>query len=187
MISGRVIYNSMKIAVGSTNTIKVDAVKEIISEYDFFASAEVISCDVFSEVSNQPKNLDQTIRGAMNRAKNAIHNCEYSFGLESGLMKVPHTKSGYMDFCACAIYDGKKFHLGLSSCFEYPKKVIRLIFEEGLEVDEAYHQLGLTDNARIGRAEGVIGQLTKGRLKRKEYTKQAIRTALIHLENLELY
>lgn len=177
----------MKICVGSANAIKVSAVKEMLSEYDFFTSAEIISRDVSPEVSNQPKTIDETIRGAMNRAKNAFQNCEYSFGLESGLMEVPHTKSGYMDFCACAIYDGKKFHLGFSSAFEYPKEVIRLIFEEGLEVDEAYHKLGLTDNARIGRSEGVIGQLTKGRLPRKEYTKQAIRTALIHLENPELY
>lgn len=177
----------MKISVGSTNSIKISALKEIISEYDFLASAEVVSCDASSEVSNQPKTMDETIQGAMNRAKNAIHNCEYSFGLESGLMKVPYTKSGYMDFCACAIFDGKRFHLGLSSAFEYPKEVIRLIFAEGLEVDEAYVKLGLTENARIGRAEGVIGQLTKGRLPRKEYTKQAIRTALIHLENKNLY
>jgi non-canonical (house-cleaning) NTP pyrophosphatase len=35
----------------------------------------------------------------------------------------------------------------------------------------------------LGSAEGIIGVLTKGRLTRKEYVKQAITMALINLEN----
>lgn len=52
---------------------------------------------------------------------------------------------------------------------------------------EAYHRLGFTDDTRIGYAKGIISLLTKERLDRKEYTKEAIRMALIHLENSDLY
>ena len=92
-----------------------------------------------------------------------------------------------MNVCACAIYDGKDYHLGISSAFEYPTNVTKLVFSEGLEIDEAIYKTGLTDDKRIGRSGGVIGYLTKGRLTRKEYIKQAIITALIHLENPELF
>jgi non-canonical (house-cleaning) NTP pyrophosphatase len=72
-------------------------------------------------------------------------------------MKVPHTKTGYMNVCACAIYDGKDYHIGLSSAFEYPTKIINFVFSDKLEIDEAIYKTGLTDDKRIGRSGGVIG------------------------------
>ena len=177
----------MRINIGSKNQVKVDAVKEIIKDYDFLSKAEVFSLEVPSGVYKQPVSIDETINGAMSRAKNAFQNCEYSFGIESGLIKVPHTKTGYMNVCACAIYDGKDYHIGLSSAFEYPTELTKLVLSEELDIDEAFYKLGLTKDKRIGHSGGVIGYLTKGRLKRKEYIKQAITAALIHLENPELF
>ncbi len=178
---------SMKITVGSKNQKKIDAVTEALKEYPDFAGAEVIGLEVDSGVSKQPKTLEQTVAGAMNRAKNAFSGCDYSIGLESGLFAVPHTKSGYMDITMCAIYDGKNYHLGGSSTFEYPKKIIDLVFSKDYEIDEAAKESGITDNPRIGRSEGLIGILTKGYLDRMGYTKQAVITALIHLHNPEHY
>ena len=177
----------MKINIGSKNKAKIEALKEILKEYPDFLNAEVVSKDVASEVSDQPKSLDETIKGAMNRAKNSFMDCSYGFGLESGLMKVPETKSGYMDFTACAIFDGKIFHLGLSSCFEYPPKVVDYILKENENISNAFKNLGLTEKDNLGAEEGAIGILTKNRLTRKKYTQEAVRMALIHLENKNLY
>ncbi len=177
----------MKITVGSANQNKVNAVKEVLADYPEFAEAEIDFTAADSEVSNQPKSMEETVRGAMNRARNAFTNCNYSIGLESGLFEVPKTKSGYMDITICAIYDGTTFHLGGSPSFEYPTKMINLVFEKGLEIDEAAKETGVTENDRVGRAEGMIGILTKGRLDRKGYTKQAVITALVHLLNPTLY
>jgi inosine/xanthosine triphosphatase len=177
----------MKINVGSKNEIKISAVKEIINKYDFLLKAKIIGIDTESKVSDQPKSIGETIQGAINRATNSFSDCRYSFGLESGLMKVPHTKTGYMDFTACAIYDGTNHHLGLSSAFEYPTEVTQLVFNEGLDINQAFHKIGLTKDPKVGSSEGAIGILTKGRLLRKDYTKQAITMALIHLENKKLF
>lgn len=177
----------MKVNVGSKNAIKVEAVKEALGEYKEFDGVEIVSCESDSEVSNQPKTLDETIKGAMNRAKNAFVGCDYAVGLESGIFPVPNTKSGYMDVCMCAIYDGKEYHLGASPMFEYPKKLIDLIFKNNYEVDDAAKEIGITDNPRIGRAEGVIGILTSGVINRQAYTKIAVITALVHLRNSEHY
>jgi len=171
------------IHVGSQNKVKVGAVAEIIQEYPHLASAGVQGVEVASGVSDEPLSLDETIQGAMNRARAAFHDCMYSIGLESGMMAVPHTKTGYMDICACAIYDGREFHLGLSSAWEFPDaSIAESITKGGLTINQAMHKAGLTDSKHIGSEGGAIGFFTKGRMDRKAYTKQALRTALIHLE-----
>ena len=176
----------MNIIVGSKNKAKVQAVEEILREYPHLASAEVRGVEAASEVPDQPKTLEETIRGAMNRARGSHGESDYSIGLESGLMEVPYTKSGYMDVCVCAIYDGKEFHLGMSSCWEFPDpKITELMIKDGLDMSQAINKAGLTNNPAIGSERGAIGILTKNRVDRKEYTKQALRMALIHIDEHE--
>jgi inosine/xanthosine triphosphatase len=177
----------MRIRIGSKNPTKITALKETIAAYDFLSGAEIIPLDAESGVSSQPKSMEETITGATNRAKNAFVNCDYSVGIESGLMRVEQSKSGYMDFCACIIYDGKESHLGLSCAFEFPIEITRMIHEKGMDASEASFRTGLTKHRNIGSLEGAIGILTKGRVTRKEYTKQAIQMALIQLENPSFY
>ncbi|MEK7603831.1 MAG: inosine/xanthosine triphosphatase [Patescibacteria group bacterium] len=174
----------MIIKIASKNPSKVEALKEILIDYPHLKNAEIIAVEVKSEVSNQPKSLKETVHGAMNRSKNAYSDCDYSFGIESGLMEVPNTKSGYMDVCVCAIFDGNEYHLGLSSAWEAPKQVSEYMLNEGFDMNDAAYKSGLTKNQKVGSAEGLIGIMTKGRLTRKEYTKEAIRTALIHIDKI---
>ena len=177
----------MRISIGSKNPTKIAALRETIKEYDFLSAAEVTAMDADSMVSSQPKSAEETITGATNRAKSAFVNCDYSFGIESGLMKVPQAKCGYMDFSACVIYDGKGTYLGLLIGLRVPPEITRLIHEDGLDANEASFPVGLTTHKKIGSLEGAVGVLTKGRVTRKEYTKQAIRMALIQLENPSFY
>jgi len=174
----------MKIKIGSKNEVKVNAVKEIIKDYPHLEGAMIDGVEVSSGVGDQPKSLEETVQGAMNRARGAFENCKYSFGIESGLMVVPKTKTGFMDVCVCAIFDGKEYYLGLSSAWEPPKEVAHYMVSDGLDMNQATFKAGLTKDPKIGSAQGLIGVMTKGRLIRKEYTKEAIRTALIHLEKL---
>ena len=175
----------MKIKIGSKNEVKVSAVAELIKDYPHLAGAEVIGVEAGSGVSDQPKSLDETVKGAMNRARAAFDGCDYGIGLESGLMQVPNTKSGYMDVCVCAIYDGREFHLGLSSAWEAPNVVTHYMIHEGLNMNDAALKAGLTKNPKVGSAEGLVGIVTRGRLNRKAYTQEAIRAALIHLEKFD--
>ncbi|MBU2025317.1 MAG: inosine/xanthosine triphosphatase [Patescibacteria group bacterium] len=181
----------MKVIIGTKNEAKVEALRETLRGYELFGDFSLKAIEVCSGVSEQPKTIKETIKGAENRARTAWEKSrgevDFSFGLESGLMKTAGTKSGYMDTCVCAIFDGKDFCLGFSSCFEYPKKAVKLIFDKGLTVTQAFRELGLSNKARLGREEGAIGILTGGRLTRKGYTKQAIVTALIQVENKGLY
>lgn len=173
----------MKIIVGSKNKVKVDAVREALAEYPRFAKVEIIETDVPSGVSDQPASLEETVRGATNRAKAAFENCDYAVGLESGLMHVPGTRTGYMDVCVAAIYDGKETHFGLSSAWELPDRAMTdLLVKKGMNLTDALNTLGFVDNPNIGREEGALGFFTEGRLTRKDYTKQALHMALIHIK-----
>jgi inosine/xanthosine triphosphatase len=185
-VKRRRCINNMKVNIGTKNEAKVRAVKSAFSQYDFLKEAEIIPVSVLSGVADQPKSMEETVKGAKNRAINAFADCQYSFGLESGLVEVPGSANGFMDLCCCAIYDGKRFHLGLSCAFELPSAIQKMI-NEGMDITQASNAVGLSSNPRLGEAEGLIGILTKGRIKREEYTKQAVIMALIQLENPELY
>ena len=180
----------MIINVGTGNPVKVKALIEVLEDYPIiFGNLEKIyEVDVNSEVSEQPKSFEEIVLGASNRAKNAFLDCDYSFGIESGLAEIPRTKTGYMDFCACAIYDGKQEYFGMSCGFEFPTEIIRRIFDEHIDVNEAFLRSGLTNLEKLGSTErGAIGMLTKNRVTRKEHIKQAIQMAIIPLENPDLY
>lgn len=178
------------LAVGSTNPIKIQAVKEVIKNYYMLESATVQSFSVESDVSKQPMTLEETIRGAKNRAKSAFAacpDCTYGIGIESGFFEAPGTQTGYLETCVCCIFDGNHFHIGLGCCCEIPSELIELIIKNKMDLSEACNHTGLTANPNIGSAEGLLGILTKGRIKRKENTKYCVMMALIQVEQAHLY
>ena len=71
---------------------------------------------------------------------------------------------------------------GTSSAFEYPEEITDLVKGRGLDISEALGAAGYTNNPAIGSSEGAIGILSEGRLVRKDYTKQALCAAFIHLK-----
>jgi inosine/xanthosine triphosphatase len=178
---------SLLIRVGSTNPIKIEAVKEAKAKSALLASYAIESCTSPSEVSDQPMTFEETVKGAKNRAKNAYLSCRYSIGIESGLMHAPGTNTGMIEFCACAIYDGSNYGLGVSCGFELPPKVLSLITQHKMELSEAYYLAGLTQNRKLGAGEGALGLLTRMQVTRKDYTVQAVQMALIQFENSEIY
>ena len=168
-----------RIRVGSLNTNKIDAVREVFTDY------EVTGVACKSGVKEQPMNLGEIIAGAIIRARSIFADCEYSIGIEDGISQVPGAKSGYMNFCACAIFDGKQIFLGLGPAFEYPPECTRRVVKEGITISEAF--IPLTDKPDIGYEEGIIGWLTQGKISRKEYTKHAVEMAKIQIDNQGLY
>lgn len=172
----------MRVAVGSTNPVKVRAVEEVLRT--FYPGAEVFGVDVSSEVGAQPIGMQETVLGAVNRAREALRHGELGVGIEAGLLEVPFTLTGYMDVQFCAISDGEVITLGAGSGFEYPPSVIRQVLR-GREVGKVMEEL--SGIAEIGRKGGAIGFLSKGKLSRKELTKQAVLMAMLPRINRELY
>lgn len=176
----------MRINVGSKNPTKIAAVENLVIGHDLFKYAVVKGVKVNNDEFGHPKTLKDTIKGAKKRAKQAHKNCDYSFGIESGLFKALGTKSGYFETTVCAIYDGKQFHLGLSPSFEWPSELTKLILN-GYDGSQALKMLGFTNHEKLGVAEGGIYILTHGKINRTKLNELAVTMALIHLENPEHY
>ena len=179
----------MKIHVGSKNRTKIQAVADALKLYPrLFPNPEITGINVDIPLFGHPKNLKETIEGARFRARKAFTECDYSFGIEGGLMEVPYAKTGFMETGACAIYDGKKFYLGLAPAFEWPKKVTALIVSNNADGSQAFKQLGLTRNEKLGsQPGGIIGFLTDNKLTREDFTKYSIIMAIIYLEKPYLH
>ncbi|MBA3724343.1 MAG: DUF84 family protein [Candidatus Levybacteria bacterium] len=179
----------MKIHIGSKNQTKVQAVIDTILLYpSLFPTPEVIGIDVDVALYGHPKSIKETVEGAVSRAKKAFAHCDYSFGLEGGLIEVPYTKTGFMETGACAIYDGKNIFVGLGPAYEWPQDVTKMILDGKADASLAFKQLGYTHHEKLGSIKGgIIGELTNGRIMREDFTKYSIIMALIHLEKSELY
>ncbi|MCM8539511.1 MAG: inosine/xanthosine triphosphatase [Lentisphaeraceae bacterium] len=169
--------------IGSENPVKVNALKECLENLLSIECIDVKGCEVDSGVNDQPQSFQETFAGAKNRAIASYSTGTISFGIEDGIFKIPETEKTYMNVCVCVMYNGSDFHYGCSSAFEYPEEITDLVISRALDISEALGSAGYTGNPEIGSAEGAIGILSEGRLVRKDYTKQAINSALIHLKS----
>ena len=174
----------MIIVVGSTNELKLKAVEKCFKA--FFK--EVIVEGVSVRVPPQPVGFKETLRGALLRAKAALGSGgDYGVGLEAGLIKIPHSISGYVDQHICAIADrDEKVTLGFSMAFEFPICVVeKIISGEAGEAEEVMEEISGIDH--IGDKYGAIGYLTRRLIDRVNLCEQAVISALIPRINPSLY
>ncbi len=173
----------MNIIVGSKNPVKIKASRNVLEK--IYGQVNVTGLDVDSCVPDQPFGKEQTIKGAVNRAKNAYSDeFDLSIGIESGLMKIENSITGYIDLQWCAIFDGDKITLGVSSGFEYPPSVVEEVLN-GSAVGDVMDKVTGVDN--LGQKEGAVSYLSKGMLDRIENTEQCVLTAMIPRMNKEVY
>jgi len=173
----------MNVVVGSKNPVKLNATRNILGR--IYGDITVSSTNVDSGVPDQPFGLDQTVKGAVNRAKNAFsEEFDLSVGIESGLLMVPETLTGYIDLQWCAIYDGNNITIGASSGFEYPPSVIKEVLN-GVEVGDVMDKVtGVND---LGQKKGAVSYLSRDMLNRTENTEECVLTAMIPRMNNNIY
>jgi inosine/xanthosine triphosphatase len=173
----------MLVTVGSKNPVKLKATKKVLEK--IYPEVIVEAVDAESGVPDQPFGLDQTIEGAINRAKYAYTaDIDLSVGIESGLMETPHSLTGYLDLQWCAIYDGERVTLGVSAGFEYPPLVVEEILK-GREVGDVMDQVTGVEN--LGEKIGAVNYLTQGMLDRTGNTEQCVLMAMVPWINEDSY
>ena len=147
-----------------------------------------IPVEVPSGVLPQPSTLEETIRGALNRATNALRlvpEAEEGVGIESGLTKLP-IMDVYVDVTVAVIVDrGGRASVGLSPAFQVPPTLAEFALRNGKDLSEAVREaLGIAD---IGRREGLIGLLTRGAVVRRDLNEYAVTMALVPRLNPQHY
>ncbi|MEM1578808.1 MAG: inosine/xanthosine triphosphatase [Archaeoglobaceae archaeon] len=170
----------MRIVVGSKNPTKVEGTK--IAFGQFFKNVEVESIEIKTKA--QPFE-EETIKGAIERAiKSYSSDFDFSVGIEAGLMRIPQTISGYMDFQVAVVYNGEIFTLGFGPGFEYPQQVVETA-KKGVEVGEIMEKI--SGIKQIGKKVGAVYYLSKGVISRTELSRIAVTMALLPWINSNLY
>ena len=163
----------MKCVVGTLNPVKIKAVETVLT--GFYPDITIKGMEWDSGV-DQPMGIEETVQGAVERSKKAHELADMGVGIESGLIEVPGTLSGYFDIHFCAITDDERTTLGSSSGFEYPEDVIDEV-KKGLDIEEVFVKLHGIDN--IGRKGGAVEYLSAGSLTRIELVEQALQAAMV--------
>ncbi|KAL1526520.1 hypothetical protein AB1Y20_015230 [Prymnesium parvum] len=175
------------VAVGTTNPCKLRAVRRTIEAFPSVANlASICACSgISSGVSEQPMSLEETAKGARNRAEAAHASIDggrhtLGLGIESGLFSLGEK---HYDVCVVSAFDGARHHLGLSCAFEIPTSILSHIFQGGLDLSQACKASGITSDPKLGEHGGLISILSKKRVSRLDYTVQAISMALFFAEH----
>ncbi len=163
----------IKVAIGSTNPVKVEAVKSVFKKA--FKKVDFVNLKINSSVSDQPFGDEEIIKGAITRAKKVREKTEADFGvgIEGG---VKETEFGLMCSAWCVVVDKKgKLSLGGGMHYHTPKKAavrIRNGEELGPIMDE------LTGRHNLKKEGGVVEIITKGLLTRTQAYTQLVKMAL---------
>ncbi len=155
-----------KVVVGSTNPVKVAAVRAVIARVA--PSATVHGVAVASGVPDQPWGDDETQRGANERARQALMQEEFSdadlgFGVEGGVVL---QSDGNVRTCAWAVVrtrDGRH-GTGGSLCVQLPDEVAALV-KSGTELGHAMDAVAKLVDTK--RRTGAVGILTAGLIDRQ--------------------
>jgi inosine/xanthosine triphosphatase len=147
----------MKIAIGSTNPVKIRAVKNVARK--IFPNAEFVAREVPSGVPGQPRGDKQTRRGAVNRARavRQATRADWGVGLEAGIVE---NEFGAMTCAWCAIVDRRgRVGIGGSTNMLLPDEVAARV-KAGAELGEAMDAFARIKNVK--HKMGAIGVLTRG-------------------------
>lgn len=173
----------IKVVVGSTNPVKVNAVKHAISGVFSFSNLDCIGIDAPSGVAAQPMNSEATRQGALNRIKYCTEHmrADYFVAIEGG---VDTFESGPATFAYIAISDGQSQSIGRSCLLPIPTIVFQAL-EQGQELGTVMDRLFNTQNVK--QKQGAIGLLTNGQESRQSVYTQAVTLAMAPFINSDLY
>lgn len=173
----------IKIVVGSTNPVKINAAKKAITDVFSLKEVECVGIDAPSGVADQPMNSQDTKQGALNRVSYCQQHirADYYVAIEGGVDKFEY---GPATFAYIAISDGEYNSIGRSSLMPLPPLVFKAL-EAGEELGKVMDRLFNTNNVK--QKQGAIGLLTNGQATRESIYTQACILAMAPFINADLY
>jgi inosine/xanthosine triphosphatase len=172
------------VAIGSRNRAKTQGVRRAFKQ--LLRDVEFEELDFTAVVKTQPMSMDDTVKGARQRAELAIKRkgADFGVGVEAGLVEL--ADGFFLNVQIAAIVDASH-HLsfGCSSGFPIPTRFVEKLRQNREELDAYTHELAGAKKVR--EEEGIVYRLSGGRLSRVEMTEQCVSMALIPWLNEKLY
>lgn len=173
-----------QVIIGSKNPVKVNCVKNVFERVFTDQQYTFEGVDVASGVADQPLTDVETLKGAVNRAKESYAlNPKASFcvGVEGGIEEIDDELHA---FAWIVIQNKRKLSKARTATFPLPY-AIRQLLKEGYELGHANDLLFKEHNSK--QKGGAVGTLTLGKLGRTAYYEQAVLLALIPFMNESLF
>ena len=173
----------MKIAIGSTNPTKVEAARRAAAKV--WPEGEVVAVAIPSGVGEQPMSDDETIRGAVNRARAAlaaVDDAQIGMGVEGGVQDTPHGL--FVGGWAAVVDRNGCLGIGAGGRVLLPESIatrIRRGEELGPVMDD------FSGRRNVKHEEGAIGIFTAGLIERTAALEIALTYALARFITPENY
>ena len=174
----------MRIAVGSTNPVKIEATKLAFEKVWPNENWEVSGHKIPSDVPDQPMSDLETITGAKNRAQAVLDKtqADFSVGIEGGLQQIGD------DWFDCGwvvvINRAQDIGIGSSARVSTPPKMMKEILagkELGLVIDEFFK------TSKAGQLNGHFGLMTNNAITRTSGYVDGIVMALARFLHPDLF
>jgi inosine/xanthosine triphosphatase len=164
-----------RVAVGSTNPVKLAAVRSVI--HRLAPGVEVTAVAVASGVPDQPWGDDETVRGALTRASaaRAALGMPLGIGIEGGVVAQSDGSVRTCAWAAVVAEDGRQ-GIGGSLSLQLPVAVAALV-RQGMELGHAMD--ALTGQRDVKRGAGAVGILTAGLVTRAQAYETLVAYALV--------
>lgn len=163
----------IRIAIGSTNPVKISAAKMIMER--IWPEATFINLAVQSGVSAMPMSDEECLTGARNRAKAAknLITADFGVGIEGGVQE----ENGLLMLTAWAVIINSQGQEGLGSSGRLPlPKTLANRVRSGEELGHVMDDI-LNDH-NIKQKGGAVGALTAGLVSRQEALALGVAYAL---------
>ena len=171
-----------RVVVGSRNPVKVAAVRAVLERAGCPARVEGLA--VASGVADQPLGDAETIRGATQRARAALHasGADIAVGLEGGVVE----EEGFMRTCAWAAVVSRDGRVGVggSLAMILPDRVATLV-RDGVELGHAMDRVTGAHNTKHNA--GAVGILTAGLVDRQRAYEWLVTYALAPFLSADYY
>ena len=160
-----------EIAIGSTNRIKIQAVKNALNNENF----KIVSCSALSNVRPQPVSDEETLQGAINRAKDCLQKTESSLaiGLEAGIVFLG--EQVYLCHWGAIVDRNNNIYFTNGPLILLPKEYCKDLLG-GKNLEEI--MLSSTGIENLGSKEGAIGVFTQNRLDREKVLTQIVKALI---------
>lgn len=178
-----------KIIVASTNTSKIEAVRNGFTKLFPGQHFAIQGVSVPSGVRDQPLTSEETLKGAAQRvaaARAASPGADFYVGIEGG---VDETATGMMAFSWVVIEagDGRVFSAQTAQLL-LPPRLAEVIRSGKTMCESAGCIPSICEmDLKVVKQQGLIGLATGGTFDRQAWCEQAVIIALIPFKNAEWY
>ena len=180
------------VIVASNNPVKIGASRDGFSRMFPTLTFDVQAISVPSGVPDQPFTDEETLQGALNRARNARDaepNADYWIGLEGGVDNAGKADGPIQSFAWIAVVgngkdgSGERVGKARTSTYYLPEETAKLL-RSGMELGHADDLVHGRTNSK--QKSGSVGILTDDVVDRQGFYSQAVILALIPFKNVQL-